>query len=163
MAGVFDLYETQMSEQEDQARVIQARDSVRQNMRQDELQAFTEARAATAAAAEAAKVRQPQLAKVTPKAKAKPSLPSFIQAAGVKRAHAAPAAAASAVVDTPAAAASAATPAAAPPAASAESTGAPSAAAPPAKAAKTSTDGAPASAIASLLGYSDSDDEDDGD
>ena len=162
MAGVFDLYETQMSEQEDQARVIQARDSVRQNMRQDELQAFTEARAATAAAAEAAKVRQPQLAKVTPKAKAKPSLPSFIQAAGVKRAHAAPAAAASAVVDTPAAAASAATPAAAPPAASAESTGAPSAAAPPAKAAKKSTD-APASAIASLLGYSDSDDEDDGD
>lgn len=161
MAGRFDLYETQMSEQEDQARVIMARDAARQNMREAEVAAFSEARAATAAAAaeSAVKVIQPQPAKASAKPK-KPSLPSCLQAVGVKRA--APAAAASADASAPAASASPAPAAAAEPNASAE-VAEPSAAVLPAKVAKKAADDAPGNAIASLLGYSDSDDEDDND
>ena len=136
MSGRFEHFETQMVDQDDQNRIIEARAGHRQETAKEEHQLFAQARNAATASAPTS-----QFAKAPPKPR--PKLPNFVQTAAVgKRPH-------SEVSQAPAnrPQKQAAVPKVSAPAA-------PEAA--PAKAEKPS-------ALASLLAYDESDDDDDDD
>ena len=132
MSGRFEHFETQMVDQDDQNRIIEARAGHRQETAKEEHQLFAQARNAATASAPTS-----QFAKAPPKPR--PKLPNFVQTAAVgKRPH-------SEVSQAPAN--------------RPQKQAAPKASAPaapevaPAKAEKPS-------ALASLVAYDDSDDED---
>ena len=81
MSGRFEHFETQMVDQDDQNRVIEARAGHRQEIAKEEHQLFAQARNAATASAPTS-----QIAKASPKPR--PKLPSFVQTAAVgKRPH----------------------------------------------------------------------------
>ena len=135
MSGRFEHFETQMVDQDDQNRIIEARAGHREEAAKEEHKIFAQARNAATAGKPTS-----QIAKVSPKPR--PKLPSFVQTAAVgKRPH-------SEVSQAPANR---------PQKQAAPKVSAPAAAeVAPAKAEKPS-------ALASLVGYDDSDDDDDDD
>ena len=138
MAGRFEHFETQMVEQEDQNRLLEAKQAIRQEARQQELREFQQARSAATSASAPPVPAVMQPAKISPKAK--PKLPSFVKPAVPverKRPHS--------EVEQPSASDSAAAPLKA----------APKAAAPEAAAAKAQKP----SVVSSLVAYGDSDDD----
>ena len=84
MAGRFEHFETQMVDQEDQARLIEARGVLRQESRTEELREFQQARSAAASSVPPVAPAMVPPAKISPKTK--PKLPSFLQPAAVERA-----------------------------------------------------------------------------
>jgi hypothetical protein len=134
MAGRFEHFETQMVEQEDQNRLLEAKQAIRQEARQQELREFQQARSAATSASAPPVPTVMQPAKISPKAK--PKLPSFVPVER-KRPHS--------EVDQPSASDSAA----------AQLQAAPKAAAPETAAAKAQKP----SVVSSLVAYGDSDDD----
>ena len=81
MSGRFEHFETQMVDQDDQNRIIEARAGHRQETAKEEHQLFAQARNAATASAPTS-----QFAKAPPKPR--PKLPNFVQTAAVgKRPH----------------------------------------------------------------------------